>query len=201
MRTLIIVDVQNDFLPGGSLPVPGSEGIIPIINRLQDKFELVIATQDWHPSNHMSFASNHKGRKPFDEIILNGMKQILWPDHCIQETKGADFHPDLSAKNIEAIIRKGMDPGIDSYSGFYDNGHKKNTGLAGYLREKKSNTLYFCGLAADFCVQYTIKDAINEGFSAKLISDATWPLNKIEFMSIEKELLKMGVEMVKSSQI
>lgn len=201
MRTLIIVDVQNDFLPGGSLPVPGSDSIIRVINNLQEKFDLIVATQDWHPANHMSFASNHPGKKPFDEINLGGMKQILWPDHCIQGTSGAEFHPELKTNRIEAIIRKGMDPDIDSYSGFFDNGHKKNTGLAGYLREKGSSDLYFCGLAADYCVQFTIKDAVNEGFSAKLISDATWPLNKVEFTTVETELQKMGVKLVKGDNI
>lgn len=201
MRTLIIIDVQNDFFPCGALPVPGSESIIPVINDLQGKFDLVIATQDWHPANHMSFASNHEGRKPFDEISFGGMKQVLWPDHCIQGTRGAEFHDGILANNIEAIIRKGMDPAIDSYSGFYDNGHKKNTGLAGYLRAKGSTIIHFCGLAADICVQYTIIDALSEGFSARLISDATWPLNKVEFKTIETELHKMGVVLVNSSMV
>ena len=201
MRTLIIVDVQNDFLPGGSLPVPGSDAIIHVINRIQDKFDLIIATQDWHPANHLSFASNHKEKKPFDEIELNGMKQVLWPDHCIQGSQGAGFPGKLNMNKTEAIFRKGMDPEIDSYSGFYDNGHKKNTGLAGYLRERHCDILYFCGLAADICVQYSIKDALKEGFSAKLISDATWPLSKIEFISIQQELHKTGVELIDSKKI
>lgn len=201
MRTLIIIDVQNDFFPGGALPVPGSESIVPVINDLQGKFDLVIATQDWHPANHMSFASNHEGKKPFDEISLGGMKQVLWPDHCIQGTRGAEFHFGILTNNIEAIIRKGMDSAIDSYSGFFDNGHKKNTGLAGYLRAKGSTVIHFCGLAADICVQYTIKDALNEGFSARLISDATWPLNKVEFKTIETELHKMGVVLVNSKSL
>lgn len=201
MKTLIIVDVQNDFLPGGSLPVSGSEGIIEIINKLQNRFDLVIATQDWHPPDHMSFVSNHEGKKTFDEIMFGDLKQILWPDHCVQGTKGAGFHPDLQTNRIEAIIRKGMDPRIDSYSGFFDNGHKKSTGLSGYLREKGSKELYFCGLAADICVQYTIRDAIAEGFTAKLIRDATWPLNRITFATIEEDLKKMGVEIVRSREI
>jgi nicotinamidase/pyrazinamidase len=201
MKTLIIVDVQNDFLPGGSLPVPGSEGIVTVINNIQDKFDLIIATQDWHPENHMSFASNHEGMKTFDEIILDDQKQVLWPDHCVQGSKGAEFHPDLKMNRVEVIFRKGMDPEIDSYSAFYDNGHKKCTGLAGYLREKRACEIYFCGLAADICVQYSIRDAVAEGFSAFLVSDAAWPLNRVGFMTIEEDLKKMSVKVVTSREI
>nr|WP_242604314.1 isochorismatase family protein [Legionella brunensis] len=129
MKTLIILDVQNDFLPGGSLAVPNSEVIIPIINELQPHFDLVIATQDWHPPNHKSFASNHSGRSSFEKIFLNEVEQTLWPDHCVQGSHGAEFHPQLATQAIEAIFRKGTTADIDSYSGFYDNGHDKSTGL------------------------------------------------------------------------
>lgn len=129
MKTLIIVDVQNDFMPEGSLAVPKGNEIVPVINRIQPSFDLVVATQDWHPENHKSFASNHEGKKVFEKIRLNKTEQILWPDHCIQDTPGALFHPDLEMKRVETVFRKGMDPDIDSYSGFYDNGHEKSTGL------------------------------------------------------------------------
>ncbi len=196
MKTLIIIDIQNDFIPGGSLEVPGGDKIIPVINRLQEKFELVIATQDWHPENHMSFASNHQGKKPFDTIEWKGLDQILWPDHCVQNSPGAEFHPELDARKIEAIFRKGMDKNIDSYSGFYDNGHEKNTGLAGYLRERNAGELFFCGLAADVCVNFSILDALKEGFSVTLIEDATSPIDKDEFEKIKKDLTGKGCRLI-----
>lgn len=201
MKTLIIVDVQNDFIPGGSLSVVGGDEIVPVINDLQEKFDLVVATQDWHPQNHMSFASNHKGREPFEKMEIGGMEQILWPDHCVQNSEGAKFHPGLETKPIEAIIRKGMDPEIDSYSGFYDNGHKKSTGLAGYLREKGAKDLYFCGLAADVCVYFSIKDALKEGFSATLIEDATRALDDNKFEEIKKELQGKGMKTLDSKSL
>jgi nicotinamidase/pyrazinamidase len=192
MKTLVIIDLQNDFMPGGTLEVPGGDEIIQVINQLQQSFGLVIATQDWHPENHMSFASNHQGKKPFDTIKWEGMDQILWPDHCIRNSRGAEFHPRLDMGKVEAIFRKGMDPKIDSYSAFYDNGHKKNTGLAGYLRERNVNQLFFCGLAADVCVQYSVRDAMDEGFSATIIEKATRPINDDDFNEIKAELVKKG---------
>ena len=201
MKTLIIIDVQNDFVPGGSLAVPGGREIVPVINKIQPEFDLVIATQDWHPQNHTSFASNHKNKKPLEKIKLGGVEQILWPDHCVQGSKGAEFHPELELNRIEAVIRKGMNPEIDSYSGFYDNNHAKSTGLAGYLKDKGSNVLYFCGLAADFCVYYSIKDAVKEGFMAKLIYDATVPIDQINFVNIKNELDRMEVKLVNSSRV
>jgi nicotinamidase/pyrazinamidase len=201
MKPLIVIDMQNDFIPGGSLEVPGGDKIIKVINGLQDKFELVIATQDWHPENHMSFASKHKGKKPFDLIRWKGMDQVLWPDHCVQNTPGAEFHRDLDTRKVEAIFRKGMDSDIDSYSGFYDNGHKKNTGLAGYLRGRNASELFFCGLAADVCVQFSINDAIAEGFAATLIEDATCPIDADEFERIKKVLQQRGCKIIKSSSL
>jgi nicotinamidase/pyrazinamidase len=201
MKALLLVDVQNDFMTGGSLEVPHGAMIVPLINRLQKFFDLVVATQDWHPQNHKSFASSHSNKKPFDEINLNGMKQILWPDHCVQGSKGAEFHPDLEINKIAAIFRKGMDPEIDSYSGFYDNSHQISTGLSGYLKEKGITELHFCGLAADICVYYTIKDSLKEGFPATLIEDASRPLSNDTFTSIKKELTKMGVRIINSNEI
>jgi len=173
MKALVIIDLQNDFIPGGSLAVHGGDEIVPIINELQHKFELVIATQDWHPLDHFSFAENHSGKKEFEVIKLNGIDQTLWPVHCVQNSKGAAFSPELNSEKIEAIFRKGTNKEIDSYSGFYDNAHLKSTGLSGYLKDKGVTKLYFCGLAADYCVYYSIMDALNEGFEAILIEDAT----------------------------
>lgn len=198
MKALILVDVQNDFMPGGTLEIANGDSIVPIINQLLPKFELVVATQDWHPADHASFACNHEGKNPFDIIDLFGMQQVLWPDHCVQGTKGAEFHPEMETLNIAAIFRKGMNPEIDSYSGFYDNGHRQSTGLAGYLNDKGADQLYFAGLAADICVYFTIKDALDEGFSAALIEDATCPLNADEFVKIKKELQEKGVEIIQS---
>jgi nicotinamidase/pyrazinamidase len=188
MKALILIDIQNDFIPGGALEVPEGNHIIPLINDHIHAFDLVVATQDWHPQDHMSFASNHKGRAPFEEINWHGMQQTLWPDHCVQGTGGAAFPEELNQSPISTIIRKGMDRDIDSYSGFYDNGHKVNTGLAGYLREKGVQELYFCGLAADICVYYSILDALNAGFAVTLFPDATRPLNKETFKKQQKEL-------------
>jgi len=201
VKALLLVDVQNDFMPGGSLEVPHGAMIVPLVNRLQKYFDLIVATQDWHPHNHKSFASNHSDKKPFDEIDLNGIKQILWPDHCVQGSKGAEFHPDLEINKIAAIFRKGMDPEIDSYSGFYDNGHQISTGLSGYLKEKGISEIYFCGLAGDICVYHSIKDSLEEGFSATLIEDASLPLNNDAFAGIKKELAKMGVLIINTSEI
>ena len=201
MKTLVLIDIQNDFIPGGSLPVPEGDEIIPVVNKIQDKFDLIVATQDWHPQNHMSFASNHNGKAQFEETEVAGMHQILWPDHCVQGSAGAEFHPELDTKKVEAIFRKGMDPEFDSYSGFYDNGHKKSTGLAGYLRGKGATDLYFCGLAADVCVYFSIKDALQEGFSATLIDDATRALNDDKFSEMKKELRELGMKSIKSDGI
>lgn len=192
MDALMIVDIQNDFLPGGSLAVPKGDEIIPVVNELQKSFELVIATQDWHPQGHKSFASSHTGRKPFETTTLQGLEQILWPDHCVQGTKGADFHADLQMKRVEAIFRKGMDPEIDSYSGFYDNGHRKTTGLAGYLRERKVKNVYICGLAADFCVFYTAMDALKEGFNTYVIENATRAIDQGGFLKAKQEIKALG---------
>lgn len=201
MKTLVIIDVQNDFIPGGSLEIVNGDRIIPVINQLQEKFDLIIATQDWHPLDHMSFASNHTDKKPFEKVLVEGIEETLWPDHCVQGTQGAEFPPELQTNRIAAIFRKGMDPRVDSYSGFYDNHHQISTGLSGYLREKGVTKIYFCGLAADICVYFTIKDAISEGFSAILIEDASQPLNMEDFESIKKRLVTKGVKIKNSLEI
>lgn len=195
-KALIIIDIQNDFTEGGSLEVPNANEIIPVVNDLQQQFELIFATQDWHPANHGSFASKNQGRKTFEVIDLNGLDQVLWPDHCIQGSQGAEFHIDLKTEKIQTIFRKGMDPEIDSYSGFYDNGHRRSTGLSGFLKGLQIEHLYFCGLAADYCVYYSIKDAIQEGFKCSLFLNATKAISDENLLLIKKELQNLGVELV-----
>ena len=201
MKALIIVDIQNDFIPGGSLPVEDGESIIPLVNEIQSKFELVVATQDWHPHDHKSFASMHEGKKPFDVIELNGLTQVLWPDHCVQNSAGADFHPALHTSRIEAIFRKGMDPEIDSYSGFFDNGHRKSTGLAGYLRERAVQEVYVCGLAADYCVYFTALDALREQFRTFYIKDATRYIDEKGFKNALSTLAAGGAMVIHSTEV
>lgn len=201
MKTLIIIDVQNDFVPGGSLAVPQGAAIVPVINSILPRFDLVVATQDWHPKDHKSFASNHPGKEPFEKIELHGLEQTLWPDHCVQGSEGARFHPDLDTTRVEAVFRKGMDVEIDSYSGFYDNGHKRTTGLAGYLREKGARDLYFCGLAGDICVFYSLVDALQEGFSSHLIEDAVRALDAPGFEEKKQEMIAKGAGIISSGDL
>jgi nicotinamidase/pyrazinamidase len=177
MNTFILVDLQNDFIPGGALPVPEGDQIIPVLNRLQPHFDLVVATQDWHPAQHGSFAANHPGRKQGEMIDLNGLPQILWPVHCVQGTPGADFVPGLERKQWDRVFVKGTDPQIDSYSGFFDNGHRQATGLGDYLREKGVRDVYVAGLATDYCVKFTVLDALKLGFKTHLIEDACRGVN------------------------
>ena len=193
--------MQNDFIPGGSLAVPGGDEIVTLINKLQYKFDLVIATQDWHPEEHASFAESHPGREEFESIELGGIDQVLWPVHCVQNTPGAEFHPELETDKIETIFRKGTDPEIDSYSGFYDNARLKATGLAGHLREKEVEELYFCGLAAEYCVYFSVKDALHEGFRAVLIEDATRALNAEDFKKAKEDILERGGKIISSEEL
>jgi len=159
MNALIIVDVQNDFLPGGALPVQHGDQIVPLANKLQNRFELVVATQDWHPSNHGSFAANHPGKEPGDRVSLDGLEQILWPVHCVENTRGAEFSPALDTRRFSRVFQKGTDPKIDSYSAFFDNAHRRATGLGDYLKESSVTDVYLCGLALDYCVKYSALDA------------------------------------------
>ena len=170
-RALLLVDIQNDFLPGGALAVARGDEVVPVANAVQSRFELVVATQDWHPANHGSFASQYEGKKPGDLIELAGMPQVLWPDHCVQGSFGAEFHRDLDRSRIAKVFRKGTDPEIDSYSGFFDNGHRKSTGLGDYLREQRVTDVYLLGLATDYCVRWTALDAVQLGFKTHVIAD------------------------------
>jgi len=169
---LLVVDVQNDFMPGGALAVPGGDEVVPVINRLVARFENVVLTQDWHPRRHISFASSHPGKQPFETTRLAYGTQVLWPDHCVQGTSGAVFHPDLDVTKAQLVIRKGHHAGIDSYSAFLEADRKTATGLAGYLRERGLGSLYVCGLATDFCVAWTALDARAAGFEVTVIEDA-----------------------------
>ncbi|GAB4324942.1 MAG: bifunctional nicotinamidase/pyrazinamidase [Candidatus Sumerlaeia bacterium] len=172
MRALILVDIQNDFCPGGALPVPRGNEVVAVANRLMPLFDLVVATQDWHPLDHWSFAVNHRGMKPGDVIILDGIEQILWPEHCVQDTRGAEFHPDLNLSGVDEVFRKGTDPRIDSYSAFFDNARRRATGLNAYLVEKGVREVFVCGLATDYCVKFTALDAVQLGYETALIEDA-----------------------------
>jgi nicotinamidase/pyrazinamidase len=169
---LLVIDVQNDFCPGGALAVPDGDAVVPLINRLAERFAHVLLTQDWHPPGHASFASSHAGHRPFETLELGYGPQTLWPDHCVQGSDGAAFHADLATTRAELIIRKGCDPAIDSYSAFYENDRKTATGLTGYLRTRGFERLFLAGLATDFCVCYSALDAAREGFETVLIEDA-----------------------------
>lgn len=201
MKALLLIDIQNDFIPGGGLAVPEGGYIIPLANQLQPHFDLVVATQDWHPPHHKSFASNNAGKKAFEIIDLNGLQQVLWPDHCVQGSFGAEFAAELNLNRVEAIFRKGTDPEIDSYSGFFDNGHRKSTGLAEYLRAKNIGQLYVLGLAGDFCVFYTIMDALEMGFETYLIQDAVRPINQNSYEKAATEIQNAGGQIVQSGAI
>lgn len=201
MKALLLIDIQNDFLPGGSLAVPDGDQIIPLINAIQEGFDLVVATQDWHPSSHKSFASNHEGKNVFEQIELNGLPQVLWPDHCVQGTEGATFSIAVNWNKTEAIFRKGTAPEIDSYSGFYDNGHLKTTGLTDYLRGRNVTSVYIAGLAGDYCVYFTAKDALSEAFHTYIIEDATRPISNEGFQKAKTDILNEGGHIVQSWQI
>lgn len=203
MKALILVDLQNDFCTGGALEVPAANEIIPIANDLMNSFEHVIATQDWHPANHGSFAANHLWRKPGQIIDLDGVEQVLWPIHCVQESFGAEFVQELNTDLITKVFTKGMDINVDSYSGFFDNGHRNATGLGDYLNDLGIKEVYIMGLAADYCVKFTAIDAKKLGFDTYLIEDATRGVN-INPSDTEKafdEMKECGIHFISSNQI
>lgn len=177
MQALIVVDVQNDFLPGGALAVPDGDAVVPVINGIMPDFELVVATQDWHPADHESFASRHVGHKPGDVVNLHGVQQILWPDHCIQHCPGSSFASGIHVAEFDHVVQKGEDPAIDSYSGFFDNDRRSATGLETFLKERGVDRVIVCGLAADYCVKFTALDALSLGFTTTLLTDATRAVN------------------------
>ncbi|MCH6234451.1 bifunctional nicotinamidase/pyrazinamidase [Cognataquiflexum rubidum] len=203
MKALIIVDVQNDFIPGGALAVKEGDEVVPIINELQQKFDFIVATQDWHPADHGSFAANHAQKSVGEFIELNGVSQILWPVHCVQGTKGAEFHPDLKTEKWKAVFKKGSNPKVDSYSGFFDNNRMGDTGLSAFLKENGIEEVFVCGLATDYCVKFTVLDAISEGFKTTLIADATRAVNIQENDDLKaiKEMSASGAKVVYADEI
>lgn len=203
-KALLIIDIQNDFCPGGALEVPEGDKIIPEVNKLSDmdKFSKVIATQDWHPPEHISFASNQE-KEPFSEIEIDGVKQTLWPDHCVQGADGAKFHPRLDLKPVDLILRKGGSPDVDSYSAFLENDKKTETGLHYYLKGMDIEEIFVCGLATDFCVYYSCLDGIKYDFKVNLVRDATRGIDQPEG-SVDEALEDMedkGVVITKSGKL
>jgi nicotinamidase/pyrazinamidase len=202
-RTLIIVDLQNDFAPGGALAVPAGDKIVPIVERLAAQFGTIVATQDWHPPGHGSFAANHPGRTVGEVIDLNGLPQVLWPVHCVQNTPGADFVPGPWTQRITKVFRKGMDPAVDSYSGFYDNGHRRSTGLGEWLGDRGARDVYVCGLATDYCVKFTALDGRKLGLNVTLIEDACRGVN-LQAGDVDRaieEMNRAGVRIAASDNI
>lgn len=196
-KALIVIDVQNDFCPGGALAVDGGDEILPVVNRLIGEFEHVILTQDWHTPDHLSFASQHEGKNPFDDVDMAYGSQRLWPDHCVMGTEGARFHDALDVTRAELIIRKGFRRQIDSYSAFFENDHETPTGLTGYLRERGLNALTFVGLATDFCVAYSALDAVEQGFSARVLLEASRGIDLMGSMAAMTEKMKLaGVDVL-----
>jgi nicotinamidase/pyrazinamidase len=199
---LLVIDVQNDFTPGGQLAVPEGDLIVPLINRLSNLFKQVIVAQDWHPAGHASFASSHPGRKPYDVIQLPYGEQTLWPDHCVQATPGAEFHAGLDLPHAQLIIRKGCNPDIDSYSAFLEADRATTTGLAGYLKERGIDTVYMVGLALDFCVMFSALDARAAGFNAIVVTDACRAIDLNGSLAAAIERMQVaGVQLISSSEL
>jgi nicotinamidase/pyrazinamidase len=203
-RALLVVDVQNDFCPGGSLAVAGGDRVVPVINRLAPRFAKVVATQDWHPPGHVSFASSHPGMKPFQVADLpGGQPQTLWPDHCVAGSRGAELHPGLATAPLSLIVRKGARAELDSYSAFFENDRRTPTGLNAYLRELGCEELYLCGLATDVCVYYSAQDALRLGFAVRLVRDACRGIDAPPGNLQERlrELVAAGVRILDSSEV
>ncbi|MGQ0663011.1 MAG: bifunctional nicotinamidase/pyrazinamidase [Pseudomonadota bacterium] len=191
---LLVVDLQNDFCPGGALAVPEGDRVVPVVNRLGRRFAHVAMTQDWHPKGHQSFASSHAGKRPFETTRLAYGEQVLWPDHCVQDTTGAAFHAGVDLPHCELILRKGFRREIDSYSAFYENDRATNTGLAGYLRARGFRRLFLTGLATDFCVLYSARDATREGFEAVVVEDCCRGIDLDGSLAAAiKEMRELGV--------
>jgi nicotinamidase-related amidase len=202
-RVLLIIDVQNDFCPGGSLAVDGGDEVVPVINGILPLFPRVVATQDWHPADHVSFASSHPGRKPLDVVDAGGIEQVLWPDHCVQGTRGAELHARLSVGRVELVLRKGFRRSLDSYSAFFENDRRTDTGLRFYLKGMKTSEIFICGLATDYCVKASALDARRLGFPVTLVSDACrgvdFPRGSIE--ESLAEMRKAGVTVTESDSL
>lgn len=203
MKALILVDIQNDFLPGGALAVPEGDKVISVVNKLQPLFPFVVATKDWHPADHGSFAANHPGKSVFERIDLNGLSQTLWPTHCVQNTEGAELAKSLNSKGITEFFTKGTEKGIDSYSGLFDNGLRKSTGLGEWLKAQGVTDVFVCGLATDYCVKFTALDAVKMGFKTHFIEDASRGVNlqPNDVRDAIAEMKRAGVTVVQSAEI
>ena len=191
MKTLLLIDLQNDFMPGGPLGVAGADEVIPIVNDLMPEFELIVATQDWHPADHGSFAVNHPGHSVLDQIDLEGLPQTLWPVHCVQNTGGALLAPGVETGRIVRVFPKGLNPRIDSYSGFFDNGHRASTGMGEWLKARGVEELTVAGVATDYCVKFTVLDALAEGFRVRLLASACRGVN-LQPGDVERALEEMA---------
>ena len=202
-RALILIDLQNDFMPWGALPVPGGDEVVPLANRLQPRFDVVVATQDWHPADHASFAANHAGKQPGDVIDLDGLKQILWPVHCVRDTPGAAFADSFDTSRVRRVFLKGIDRDIDSYSGFFDNAHRRSTGLGEFLSREGVDGVYILGLATDYCAKFSALDAVTLGFEVSLIEDACRgvDLHPGDVERAIEEMLRSGVTIMKSCDV
>lgn len=204
-KALLLIDIQNGFCPGGNLPVAEGDAVVPVANRLMrsGQYDLVVASQDWHPANHGSFASQHPGKKPFDMGELSGQSQVMWPDHCVQDTPDAEFHPDLDQSRIDYVQRKGENPDVDSYSAFRDNDRSALTGLSDYLRSKNVTELDLMGLATDYCVRFSALDAVDmlTGVKVRLIADGCRGIDPAGVKQALDALADAGVEIVDSSRI
>lgn len=198
----LVVDIQNDFCPGGQLAVPAGDEVVPVINALARHFAHVALTQDWHPRDHLSFASMHPGKKPYESVEVSYGPQILWPDHCVQGTRGAEFRSDLRIDHAELILRKGYHRDIDSYSAFYENDRTTQTGLAGYLRERGFSRVWLAGLAFDFCVRFSAEDAKREGFDVVVIEDACRGIDVDGSMQATRQVLaELGIACVSAASV
>lgn len=204
-KALLLIDIQNGFCPGGNLPVAEGDAVVPVANRLMrsGRYDLVVASQDWHPANHGSFASQHPGKKPFDMGELSGQPQMMWPDHCVQNTPDAEFHPDLDQSRIDFVQRKGENPAVDSYSAFRDNDRSALTGLSDYLRSKNVTELDLMGLATDYCVRFSALDAVDmlPGVKVRLIADGCRGIDPAGVKQAFDAMADAGIEIVDSSRI
>lgn len=198
---LLVVDLQPDFMPGGPLAVPGGDAVLPVINRLQPRFPMVVATQDWHPADHASFASQHAGAAPFDSVMLDYGEQVLWPDHCIQGTPGAALHPALATERIELVLRKGFRRGIDSYSAFRENDRRTPTGLHGYLQERGVPRIFIAGLARGYCTDFSAEDAAGLGYQVVLVEDACRGITPAATEAGTQRLRACGVQFLQSAAL
>jgi nicotinamidase/pyrazinamidase len=203
MTALILVDIQNDFVPGGALPARDGDQVVPVANALMDKFELVVASQDWHPANHGSFAANHPGKKVGDVIELAGLRQYLWPVHCVQNTRGAELAAGLRRERVDHIVKKAIDPMIDSYSAFFDNGHRRATGLDEYLKGRGVDTIYVAGLTTDYCVKFTALDGLELGYDVVVVEDGCRGVNvkPDDSQRAIEEMKEAGARIVRSSEV